>query len=391
VQQVLVGIVLGALLVAFVAHVRTERARRAPAVAASVTPAKPGDAAAATRDGRKPAVAFSQTPITVVTAPVRVERLSLDTEALGTARANESVDVTSKVSNIVTAVRFDEGQYVRRGRVLVELDSKEARADLAVAEAALTESRSQFKRSRELYSTQALSEAQLEQIEATLKANDARVMAARARVDDTVIVAPFAGRVGLRRVSPGSLVSPGTVITTLDDTATIKLDFTVPEAYLPTLSPGLPIQARSIAYPGRTFAGRVGSIDSRVDPTTRSLIVRALLPNPEGRLKPGMFLTVQLSRGEADSLVVPEEALVPESGDVFVYVVRNTAKDATVEKRAIKTGQRRVGNVEVIAGLAAGDSVVIEGTQKLRDGAPVAIQPAPQPAQASTTEPAERT
>jgi membrane fusion protein (multidrug efflux system) len=386
VKQILVGIVLGALLVGFIAHVRTERARRAPATA--TIPASPGsgDAAAATADGRKRPVAFSQRPIAVVTAPVRVERLSLDTEALGTARANESVDITSKISNLVAAVRFAEGQQVRRGQVLVELDGKEARADLAVAEAALSESRSQFNRSRELYSTQALSAAQLEQIEATLKANEARVLAARARVDDTVIVAPFSGRVGLRRVSPGSLVNPGTVITTLDDTATIKLDFTVPEAYLPTLTPNLPIQARSIAYPGRMFAGRVGSIDSRVDPSTRSITVRALLPNPDGRLKPGMFMTVQLSRGEADSLVVPEEALVPESGDVFVYVVR----DATVEKRAIKTGQRRVGNVEVIAGLAAGDSVVIEGTQKLRDGAPVAVQRAPQPAQASTTEPAER-
>jgi len=387
VKQVLVGIVLGALLVGFVAHVRTERGKRAPAVAAPApAPARASDAAASTTDGKQASVAFSQSPIAVVTAPVRVARLSLETEALGTARANESVDVTAKVSNIVAALHFAEGQQVRRGQLLVELDGKEARADLAVAEAALSESRSQFKRSQELYSTRVLSAAQLEQIEATLKANDARVASARARVDDTIIVAPFAGRVGLRRVSPGSLISPGTVITTLDDTSTIKLDFTVPEAYLPTLTPNLAIQARSIAYPGRTFAGKVGSVDSRIDPSTRSVIVRALLPNTEGRLKPGMFLTVQLSRGETDSLVVPEEALVPEAGDVFVYVV----KDATVEKRVIKTGQRRVGDVEVIAGLTAGDEVVIEGTQKLRDGAPVSIMPAAPPAQASSAVPAER-
>jgi membrane fusion protein (multidrug efflux system) len=386
VKQVLIGIVLGALLVGFVAHVRTERGKRAPAVAVSAPAARPSDAAAAATDARKAGVTFSQSPIAVVTAPVRVARLSLETEALGTARANESIDVTAKVSNMVVAVHFAEGQHVRRGQVLVELDGKEARADLAVAEAALSESRSQFNRSRELYSTRVLSAAQLEQIEATLKANDARVASARARVDDTVIVAPFAGRVGLRRVSPGSLISPGTVITTLDDTSTIKLDFTVPEAYLPTLTRDLAIQARSIAYPGRVFTGKVGSVDSRVDPSTRSVIVRALLPNPEGRLKPGMFMTVQLSRGETDSLVVPEEALVPEAGDVFVFVVR----DAAVEKRVIKTGQRRVGDVEVIAGLTAGDEVVIEGTQKLRDGAPVSVMPAAEPAQASSAVPAER-
>jgi membrane fusion protein (multidrug efflux system) len=387
VKQLLIGIVIGALLVAFVAHVRTERSRRAPAVVASTPPpAQSGDAAAATTGGQKPGAAFSQMPIAVVTAPVRVERLTLETEALGTTRANESVDVTAKVSNMVTAVRFAEGQQVRRGQVLVELDGDEARADLAVAEAALTESRSQFNRSRELYTTRVLSESQLETIEATLKANAARVAAARARVADTVIAAPFAGRVGLRRVSPGSLISPGTVITTLDDSSTIKLDFTVSEVYLPTLTPDLKLEARSVAYPGRTFAGKVGSVDSRVDPSTRSVTVRALVPNPDGRLKPGMFMTVQLSRGDRDTLVVPEEALVPEAGDVFVYVVR----DATVEKRVVKTGQRRVGEVEVVAGLAAGDTVVVEGTQKLRDGALVSPREAPQPAQASTTEPAER-
>jgi membrane fusion protein (multidrug efflux system) len=386
VKQLLIGIVLGALLFGFVAHVRTERGKRAPAVIATPSPAKAGNAAAATPASAPTSGSFSQTPVAVVTAPVRIERLSLETEALGTTRANESVDITSKVSNIVKTVRFAEGQQVRRGQVLVELDGDEARADLAVAEAALTESRSQFNRSRELYTTRVLSESQLETIESTLKMNEARVAAAKARVADTVIVAPFAGRVGLRRVSPGSLISPGTVITTLDDSSTIKLDFTVSEVYLPTLTPDLPVEARSVAYPGRTFSGKVGSVDSRVDPSTRSITVRALLPNADARLKPGMFLTVQLSRGARESLVVPEEALVPEAGDVFVFVV----KDATVEKRVVKTGQRRVGEVEVVAGLAAGDTVVIEGTQKLRDGSPVAPREAPQPAQASTTEPAER-
>jgi membrane fusion protein, multidrug efflux system len=389
VKQILLGVVLGALLVGFVVHVRSERERRAPAVpAAAASSARTTGAGGAKTDAKPQTAAFSQTPIIVVTAPVRVERLSLETEALGTARANESVDVTAKVSNLVTAVRFADGQQVRSGQVLVELDGKEARADLAAAEAALTESRSQYKRSRELYSTRVLSEAQLEQIEATLKGNDARVAAARARVADTVIIAPFSGRVGLRRVSVGSLVSPGTVITTLDDTSTIKLDFAVSENYLPSLTVNLPISARSVAYPGRVFDGHVGSVDSRVDPSTRSLMVRALLPNRDGVLKPGMFMTVNLSRGESDALVVPEEALVPEAGDVYVYVVKS---GSTVEKRIVKTGQRRVGAVEIVAGLAAGDSVVIEGTQKLRDGAPVSMQAPAAPVQASSVTPAERT
>ena len=188
-----------------------------------------------------------------------------------------------------------------------------------------------------------------------------------------MIRAPFAGRVGLRRVSVGSLISPGTVITTLDDTSTIKLDFTVPETFLPVVKPGLEIAARSVAYPEESFLGKVSSVDSRVDPATRSVTVRALLPNPEGLLKPGMFLTTRLSRGAIDALLVPEQALVPEGGEMFVFV----AKDGVAEKRRIRIGERRVGDVQVVEGLASGELVVTEGTQKLRNGAAVTLQEAP--------------
>jgi membrane fusion protein (multidrug efflux system) len=214
-----------------------------------------------------------------------------------------------------------------------------------------------------------LSDQQIEQIEATHTANQARVASARSRLSDTVIRAPFSGRVGLRRVSVGGLVAPGTVITTLDDTSSIKLDFTVPERVVAAMRAGLEIEATSVAYPGQTFSGRVASVDSRVDPSTRSVIVRAIVPNEQGLLKPGMFMNVRISRGAADVLVVPEEALVPEQGDVFVYVVA----DGKASKRKIQTGQRTIGNVQVTDGLRAGDMVVTEGTQKLRDGASVTL------------------
>jgi len=370
--KVLLGALAGALLVGFLWHAMNERARRGPAVAAPPAPATNAarSAAAASAKSGDAVVAPS---VDVVAAPARVDQLTLDLEALGNAHANESVEVTAKVSNLVTAVRFAEGQHVSKGAVLIELDGAQARAELAVAEAALGESTSQYKRSRELYSTHVLSQAQAEQIEATFKANQARVAAARARLADTVVRAPFSGRVGLRRVSVGSLVSPGTAITTLDDMSVIKLDFTIPEAQVAAVKTGLQIAAQSPAYPGATFAGRVASVDSRVDPQTRSVTVRALVPNVDGRLKPGMFLNVRMSRGTADGLVVPEEALLPEQGNVFVFVV----KDGRVSKRAIKTGQRRVGDVQVIDGLVAGELVVVEGTQKLRDGAAVSVAEAP--------------
>ena len=378
IKKVLLGVLAGALLVGFAWHAMSERAKRAPAAAAGPAATKPG----AGKGGPPAAGGAGGAPVGVIAVPARIERLALEIEALGTAKANESIDVTAKVSNLVAVVHFDEGQQVAKGAVLVELDGEQARADLAIAEAALKESTSQYKRSRELYTTKVLSDAQIEQIEATFRSNEARVASARSRLSDTVIRAPFAGRVGLRRVSVGSLVNPGAVITTLDDTSRIKLDFTIPETYVAAIGPGLEIKAQSPAYPGESFDGKVSSVDSRVDPNTRSVMVRAILPNEAGKLKPGMFLTVHLKRSESDVLLIPEEALVPEQGDVFVYVVA----DGKAVKRRVQIGQRRVGAVQVTDGLVAGEIVVTEGTQKLREGADVQVTSPP--AAASAAKPA---
>lgn len=326
-------------------------------------PAGPGQQA----QGGRPGAGGPGGATSVIAAPVELKDFAGDVEAIGTARANEAVTITAKVSNTVTAIRFQEGQEVKAGEVLIELDTAQVRANLAEAEAALAESESQFKRSRELFNTRALSEAQLDQLEATLKANQARVAAARAQLSDQIIRAPFSGRMGLRNISLGSLISPGTVITTLDDIRIIKLDFSVPEVFLPVVSEGQTISARATAYPDQTFEGKVRSIDSRIDPVSRSVIVRAEIANPDRRLKPGMFMTVRLMRSEKPSLVIPEQALVPEGDRQFVYVVH----EGKAVRTEVKTGRRRPGEVEVLSGLAQGDSVVIEGTQKVRDGGAV--------------------
>jgi membrane fusion protein (multidrug efflux system) len=318
----------------------------------------PGPAAGAAR---------GNLPTLVTTVPARHERVSQKLEALGTARANESVDISSKTSNIVTAVRFRDGERVRQGQVLVQLDDATTRADVAAAQATLTESQSQFDRARELLATQVVSKSQFEQLEATLKANRARLQAAQARLEDTVIRAPFSGRVGLRRVSVGTLISPGDVITTLDDTSVIKLDFSVPENFVATVREGLPVRATAPAFPGRSFAGKVASIDSRVDINTRSVTVRALLANEDGALKSGMFLNVSLSKDEREAIVIPEEALTPEAEKQFVFIVA----EGRALRREVRIGGRRPGSVEVSSGLQAGDNVVVEGTQKIRDGSPV--------------------
>lgn len=332
----------------------------------------PPQTSAEAADGAAPA----EGPVPVITAAVRSEVLGLLIEAVGTAMANESVQVTSKSANTITAIRFTEGARVRRGDVLVQLDDAEIRAEVAEAEAALAESENQFNRSRSLATRQALSASELDTVEATLKANRARLAAARARLADTVIRAGFDGHTGLRSVSVGALIAPGTVITTLDDTSLIKLNFRVPEANLFVLERGLPVTATTVGLPGRTFRGQVTQVDSRVDPVSRSILVRAELPNADGTLRPGMFMTVGLASRPAPALLVPEDAIIPDRDSAFVYVVRNER----VEQRTVRTGRRRPGEVEIIAGLQEGEQVIVEGTQNVQQGSAVSTQPRPAPA-----------
>lgn len=306
-------------------------------------------------------------PVAVTLAPVAPIDFAQQVEALGTARANESIDVTAKVSGIVTRIAFSEGQAVRKGDVLVTLEDSESQANLAEANAALVEVRSQYDRAKELFATRAVSRSDLDQLEATVQANEARVAAATARLSDFVIRAPFAGRVGLRNVSPGSLVSPGEVITTLDDTSVIKLDFSIPETFLSVVNEGMTINAESAAYRDRTFEGRVLSVDTRVDPLTRSVAVRARVNNDDNLLKPGMFLTVGLIQEEDLALAVPEEALVPEQDRQYVFVV----EEGAAKKQLVSVGRRKPGWAEITSGLSNEVRVVLEGTQKLRDGASV--------------------
>jgi membrane fusion protein (multidrug efflux system) len=307
--------------------------------------------------------------VKVVTHVAQQERLLDEVQALGTARANESVEIRPRISSIVTRVAFTEGQLVREGDLLIELENSEVRAGLAVAQAALSESLSTYNRSEALASTQAISASSLEQLRAMMQVHQAQVAAARARLENTVIRAPFSGRVGLRRVSPGGFVDNSTVITTLDDTEIIKLDFSIPEAFLTVVAGGMNIVARSLVYPDRTFAGTVESIDTRLDPVARSVQVRAVLSNPDGALKPGMFLTVDLQRDRGEVLVAPEEAIVPERDEQFVFQV----VDGKAVKRRVTLGRRVPGLVEITDGISSGDLLITEGTHKVREGSPVEV------------------
>ncbi len=308
-------------------------------------------------------------PVKVVTQRVEMQPMVDEIEALGTARANESIEIRPRVSSLIETIAFEEGQLVEQGDLLVELENSEIVAGLALAVASLSESRSLFNRSRSLADSQAISASNLEQLLAQVQVDEAQVEAARARLDNTRIRAPFAGSIGLRRVSPGSFVDTSTVITTLDDISSIKLDFSVPETFLTVLSEGMKISAHSLVYPDRIFDGTVDSIDTRLDPISRAVQVRAIIPNPSSLLKPGMFMSVDLKRDRGEVVLAPEQAIVPEGGRQFVYVVT----DGIAEKRAVQLGRRIPGFVVIDSGLQAGDVVITEGTHKVRDGSQVEV------------------
>lgn len=291
-------------------------------------------------------------------------------QALGTAQANESLTLTAKVTETVTRVNFQDGDYVEAGSVLVDLSGRAEVAQLEAAQATFVEASKQYDRLAELVKQGTIPRSQLDTQLSVRDAARARADAIRAALADRIISAPFAGVLGFRRVSPGALVTPGAVISTLDDIHTIKLDFPVPETYFGQIAVGQSVRALSPAFVGQTFEGRVTAVGSRVDPLTRAVTVRAEIPNPSGQLRPGMLLTVRLLQPPRRALVVPEISVLQVGTRAFVYRI---LADDTVETVDVVTGTRRRGEVELREGLAEGDRIVMDGTVKLRQGAKVRI------------------
>ncbi|MGI9343477.1 MAG: efflux RND transporter periplasmic adaptor subunit [Gammaproteobacteria bacterium] len=309
-------------------------------------------------------------PVTVVAEPVQPEPLTVVIEALGTARANESVTLTASLNETVRRVNFEDGDYVDQGTVLVELSSEEESAQLAEARANLDEARRQLARLEDLDARGIAATSDVDLARSAAEAAEARLNSVIARLDDRLIRAPFSGVLGFREVSPGTMLMAGTAITTIDDVAQIKLDFTVPETVLGLMQPGGRIVARSASWDDREFEGTIRAVSSRVDPVTRAVVVRALMPNEDRALRPGMLLTVNVVTEERDALMVPERVIVQVGDDAFVYVVGD---ENVALRQTVTLGKRQAGNVEIVAGLAPGDRVIMQGIIKLRDGAQVQL------------------
>lgn len=308
------------------------------------------------------------TAATVTTTTVDVREWRDEIEAVGSLQANESVLLSAKITETVRRINFTDGQQVEAGDVLVELTSGQQVAALQEAQAAYKDTSQQFARTEDLADKGTVSKAAFDTVRANRDGAQARVNALRAQLSDRVITAPFPGVLGLRQISPGALVTPGTPIVTLDDIAVMKLDFAVPEALMSRLAVGQPITSRSVAWPELEFSGYTVGIDTRVDPVTRAVTVRALIENPQMQLRPGMLMSVQLSQEPRQALIIPELSIEQVGNESFVYRIDDGMR---VERVRVSLGARARGEVEVIAGLEEGDQIVVEGIVKLRDGSVV--------------------
>lgn len=294
-------------------------------------------------------------------------------EVLGKLSANESVDITATVTDTLTAIHFTDGQQVEAGDILVEMTNNEEHAQLEEEISRHAEALKQFERAEQLVTRGSASQALLDQRKRELATAEARLRAIESRLQDRLIKAPFGGVVGLRNISLGALVEPGDVITTLDDMSVMKLDVNVPSIYLGALTKDTPVAATSPAYPGKQFDGTIRSINSRIDQESRTVTVRSFLDNPEGLLKPGLLMSVELRFNVREAVVIPEEALIPKGEENFVLMVDGSNVPPVASRRRVAIGTRRLGEAEILTGLQPGEKVITHGALKVRPGDTITV------------------
>jgi membrane fusion protein (multidrug efflux system) len=310
----------------------------------------------------------------VVAVPVEQREFSSRIEALGTLAPKEQVVLSVNAADRITGVFFEDGQRVRKGETLLTMKDDEERALLQQAQATASDAKSTYERNLRLAADNAIAQADLDKSRATAESTAANVRAIEARVRDHVLLAPFNGVLGFRRVSLGAYVQLGQQVATLVDDSEMRLEFGVPSIHISELKPGVKIEARTADVPDRVFEGTLTSIDNAIDPVTRAVKVRATLPNKEGLMRGGMFMTVDLSPKPHPGLAIPEISVVAEGSDNFVYLVDQTRQPAIAVKTPVTIGIREFGVVEVTSGLHSGDLVVTDGVLKVRPNGPVKVQ-----------------
>ncbi len=334
--------------------------------------------------------------ITVAAKPAVADRWEARSSAIGTLRAVNGVAIAPQVAGRITAIMFESGEQVEANAVLVQLDDAVEQAQLRESLALLRLAEVELERGQELFRRGNFPKAGLDRAEAERSQILAQSERIRAQIDQKKVRAPFAGRLGIRRVDLGQYLPAGAEIVTLQSIDPIYVDFFLPEQELPRIAVGQPIAVTVDGFPGESFSGHITSIDSRVDQDTRNIWIRGTLPNSSRRLVPGMYADLRIQLGIfADIVVVPQTAITFSLYGESVYVAASeggaavqaggTAPIYTVERRFVRSGERRDADIAVLDGLKPGEIVVTAGQVKLQNGSRIRIEP-----RESLNPPAER-
>lgn len=312
-------------------------------------------------------------PVQVVIIEAKKQPVAETLSLSATIAANETVEIKPETDGIVQEIKFTEGEHVQKGQVLVQLDETKFAATASEAEANLKLSQANHERAKQLYADKLISQQDYEQTAAIFAVNQAGLELMRRQLRDARVAAPFAGIVGARQVSPGQVISRTTTLTWLVDLDTVKVEVKVPEKYLRQLRLGQPLEFSVAAFPDEKFRGEVYFISPQIDEGTRTALVKALIPNAEGKLRGGMFASLDLTLQLRDAaIVIPEPALM-SNGDTFSVFVIDSKSAAQL--RTVEVGYRLAGRVEIVKGISAGERIVVEGLQKLRPGAAIKLAP----------------
>lgn len=323
-------------------------------------------------------------PVPVEIGKVELLTIADDAQGVGALRSRQGVTLRPEVSGRISRLGFNDGQRVKRGQMLVQLDDTLQQAQLQQAEAQASIARTNLQRNRELLAANFVSQSMVDQTGAALQVAEAQVSLAKAQLARMRIEAPFDGVVGIRLVNVGDYVKDGADLVNVEDISSVLLDFRLAERYVARIKGGQPVEAQLDAMPGRVFKGVVDAVDSVLDANGRSLLVRARLQNPGGELRSGMFARTRIvfaTRNNA--MVVPEEALVPLAGKQYLVKVVDGPKGKQSQRIEARIGMRLPGKVEILEGLSAGDQVVTAGQARLmREPMPLRIVDLSQPPRA---------
>jgi membrane fusion protein, multidrug efflux system len=346
---------------------------------------------------QKAIAGLSNPPQTVSTITAKSQTWSSTLEAVGSARAINGVSLSSQVAGTVSAIHFESGTDVRKGALLIELSSADDVAHLDALKATTELARITYERDRTLLTTKAVSQQTVDSDKWALKNDEAQVAQQQALVDYKFIKAPFSGRIGIRQVDLGQYIAAGTAFVALQQLDPIYVDFFLPQQSLAQIKVGQQVAAKVDTYPGATFNGEISAINSLVDAATRNVQVRATLKNPENKVLPGMFVTVDIDVGNPQSYVtLPQTAIAYNSYGNIVYLVDDKGKNVKGQAQLfarqtfVTTGATRGDQVAVLTGVKDGDTVVTAGQVKLRNGVPLVINNAVQPSNNPNPKPADQ-